>query len=232
LIFAKLATNISTTMSEPTSRIQTRAKNADQHPGYLVKRKRRTQAQMQADREQAQKDLEEAEKLRESKLRLVASLEDGIAANDTQAQAGIAKIRPKPRPLTSRADEKGHVSDLSAAPNRNKEATHPLFVDSDDGEMEDVAGANWSAADGHDNNDYQGVADLDDDDEALTDTKLDDEVVDSKKRKNSDGNQPKGGKKKRIQKTQMRDGVKGYRQGTGREGKYLSCKSFKKALMD
>jgi hypothetical protein len=229
LNFAKFAANTSTTMSEPTSHIQTRAKNADQHPGYLVKRKRRTQAQMQADREQAQKDLEEAEKLRESKLRLVASLEDGIAAKDTKAQAGIAKIHPKPRPLTSRAKKTGHISNLSAVPDRNKEAT---FIDSDNGEMDDVAGANWSAADGHDNdNDYQGVADLDYDDEALADTELDDEGVESKRRKNSDGNQPKGGKKKRIQKTQMRDVVKGYRQGTGGEGKYLSCKSFKRVLM-
>jgi hypothetical protein len=85
------------TMASPPStppRVQTRAKNADQHPGLAVpKRKRRTKAEMEEDRNRKKIEKEAAEKAKQDKILAAARLENAIEANDKQAAAGIADMK-------------------------------------------------------------------------------------------------------------------------------------------
>jgi hypothetical protein len=71
-------------------RPQTRAKNANQHPGLLVKKKRRTQAEMKAAREQAMLEAEAAKQEKEKKLQDIAKLENAIAEKDRKDAEGVA----------------------------------------------------------------------------------------------------------------------------------------------
>jgi hypothetical protein len=99
-------------MSEPDTgaRIQTRTKNADQHPGLVVsKRKRRTQAEMKEAREREQKKKDELEMLRREKVRDLAALETRISQKDVQTTAGAHTVRPKPR---AKVPKKNQVSGL------------------------------------------------------------------------------------------------------------------------
>jgi len=83
---------------EPTTHIQTRPKNANQHPGLMVKRRRRTQAEMKEARDQKNQEKDDLERLRQEKVRDLAALEEKIGKRDVQAIAGAHTVRPKPRP--------------------------------------------------------------------------------------------------------------------------------------
>jgi hypothetical protein len=83
-------------MSENVDRIQTRAKNANQHPGLGLlgpKRKRRTQVEMQKDREQEAEEKKAGDELRQKKMRSIASMEDDLTRKDHKANAGVALKR-------------------------------------------------------------------------------------------------------------------------------------------
>jgi hypothetical protein len=76
---------------ESTSRVTTRAQNAETHPGALAKRKRRTKAEIEADNKKA----EEAKAAKQAKktagLKKIADLEEKIEEDD----ANDATPRPK-----------------------------------------------------------------------------------------------------------------------------------------
>jgi hypothetical protein len=95
---------LSSAMSEPRDRPQTRPTTALQHPGLAVaKRKRRTKAEMEEVRRHEQKEKEDLEKVKVKKLRDLASLEDEISKQDAKESAGTNHyIRPRPRPLTKK----------------------------------------------------------------------------------------------------------------------------------
>jgi ABC-type uncharacterized transport system substrate-binding protein len=94
-------------MSAPSadpSRLQTRAKNANQHPGdAIVKRKRCNPKQMEEAREQERQQVEAMKKRREEHIQAAAEMEDEIAARDKQAAAGIATKKVKARVSTTKA---------------------------------------------------------------------------------------------------------------------------------
>jgi hypothetical protein len=89
-------------MSEPPERLQTRAKNSSQRPGLLIpKRKRRTKAQMNEDREREQAEKEALEEKHQGKPRELASLEDRISQQDAVVASGTKthiQVRPRPMP--------------------------------------------------------------------------------------------------------------------------------------
>jgi hypothetical protein len=115
-------------MSEPFERIQTHAKNADQHPGLVVtKRKRRTPAQMDEDRNNEKKEREERAKLQEDKLRRIARLEDELSARDFQARQGIVDTLG-PRKKNTQAPISNNNIDVDDDGHTNTE-----FVDMSDG---------------------------------------------------------------------------------------------------
>jgi hypothetical protein len=86
-------------MSEPPERVQTRAKNVNQHPGLVVpKRKRRTQAEIRDDNEREKKERDEVQQQKEKQMRKLASLEDALKEKDLKANAGQAvKMTMRPR---------------------------------------------------------------------------------------------------------------------------------------
>jgi capsule polysaccharide export protein KpsE/RkpR len=107
-------------MSEPLERIQTRTKNADQHPGLVVsKRKRRTRVEMDEYREKEKQEAEAHRRAHEVKLRKIARLEDNLALKDLQAQEGTASTRPripreKKRPVNNIEDNDEYIKDISS----------------------------------------------------------------------------------------------------------------------
>ena len=89
-------------MSEPPERLQTRAKNSSQRPCLLIpKRKRRTKAQMNEDREREKAEKEALEESHQGKLRELASLEDKISQKDAMVASGMKthiQVGPHPMP--------------------------------------------------------------------------------------------------------------------------------------
>ena len=85
----------------PTSRLATRAKNAETHPGITEdsqKRKRRSAAEMAAIRKKVQED-EEVEKVKAATdLQNIASLEKQIEVDDANEATPRPSRRPKPIP--------------------------------------------------------------------------------------------------------------------------------------
>lgn len=78
------------------SRMATRAKNIDQHPGDVVKKRtRRNKVQMAEFREQQRLQQEEKEMAVKAQLQAAAQLEDIIAAKDKTAAAGVATKKRK-----------------------------------------------------------------------------------------------------------------------------------------
>jgi hypothetical protein len=118
--------------------LQTRAKNADQHPGLAVpKQKRCTQAEMNEAREKQRLEAEAAKKDKEEKLLAVAKLEDAIAARDKLAAGGtvdrqarvtsaakVKKALPAPK-----AVQKAKVS--NAVQSLYNKGTHKITGDRD-----------------------------------------------------------------------------------------------------
>ena len=81
-----------------TPRLQTRAKNADQHPGLAIPTKRhRIKAEMEEARQKKKADTEAAKKAEKDKAIAAAMLENAIQAKDRQAAAGTADIIQMPR---------------------------------------------------------------------------------------------------------------------------------------
>ena len=94
---------MSTPSADP-SRLQTRAKNANQHPGdAIVKRKRRTKAEMEVAREQDRQIAEAAKKVKEEQIQAAAKMEDEIVARDKRAAGGIATKKVKAKVSTKTA---------------------------------------------------------------------------------------------------------------------------------
>jgi hypothetical protein len=90
----------SATANPDSTRLQTRTKNADQHPGLAVpKRKRRTQAEMKEAREKEKVEADAAKKKKEEKLLAAAKLEDTIIAKDKRAAMGTADKQKKALPV-------------------------------------------------------------------------------------------------------------------------------------
>ena len=83
--------------SSPSSRIATRAKNANAHPGKheVPKRKRRTKAQIAEDKKKAAEKKQAQLEKREAGLRKIAELEAQLEA----AEANEATPRPNFRPV-------------------------------------------------------------------------------------------------------------------------------------
>ena len=78
-------------------RLQTRAKNADQHPGLAIPTKRRrTKAEMEEARQRKKADTEAAKKAEKDKAIAAAMLENAIQAKDRQAAAGTVDIIQMP----------------------------------------------------------------------------------------------------------------------------------------
>jgi len=108
-------------MSTPTpdsSRLQTRAKNVNQHPGDAIpKRKRRTKAEMAQAREAEKLQSEAKKKEKEENLQAVAKVENKIAAKDKQAAAGVAhqKVKATVQPSREKKDQ-GQANKVSIKP--------------------------------------------------------------------------------------------------------------------
>jgi hypothetical protein len=85
--------------------METRAKNANEHPGALVaKRKRRTKAEMEAARAEAQALKDSIVEQHNAKVQALAALETRIDnANDDTPRP--TRPRPRPKPLALRRTE-------------------------------------------------------------------------------------------------------------------------------
>jgi hypothetical protein len=82
----------------PSSRIATRTSNADKHPGLQGKRKRRTKAEMDEDRQLKAEEKERKKSDNEKKIARIAVLENKMAVEDVETREAPAP-RPHPRPL-------------------------------------------------------------------------------------------------------------------------------------
>ena len=104
LLLPSSSTSKMSTPSADPSRLQTRAKNVNQHPGdAVVKRKRRTAKQMEEAREQERQQAEAMKKVREEQILAAAKMEDEIAERDKQAAVGIATKKAKAKVSTKKA---------------------------------------------------------------------------------------------------------------------------------
>ena len=87
------------TEASTVSRIGTRAKNAEAHPGLqgeAPKRKRRTKAEIEADKQKAQAAKDANEMKKEAGLKKIAALEEKLEKNDAN------DATPRPRPVPQR----------------------------------------------------------------------------------------------------------------------------------
>jgi hypothetical protein len=80
-------------MNPPTQRPTTRAKNADQHPGRVDKKYRRTKAEIEHDRAMLQEKKEAKEQAKKAVIARVAQLEDQMAIEE----ANIGSAHPRNR---------------------------------------------------------------------------------------------------------------------------------------
>src|SRR5580658_9018173 len=93
-----ITSTLTFSMSSQSSRMQTRPANADQHPGQVVvKRKRRTKAEMDAARTEERASQDEKEKLKAELMKNIARLEDELAQKDAKDRAGQERPRPRPK---------------------------------------------------------------------------------------------------------------------------------------
>jgi hypothetical protein len=72
-------------MASPPARPATRATNADKHPGRIVKRARRTKAEMEQERENLRQEKEAIVRKKDEEITRVARLEDQMAIEDVNA---------------------------------------------------------------------------------------------------------------------------------------------------
>ena len=118
------------TMSPPIanpSRPQTRVKNANQHPGdAILKRKRRTKVEMAEVREKQRLELEAEKKENEERLQATAKLENEITAMDKQAATGTALKKTKATAQTTTV--KKVPVQVSVQEGAQKVSTNPLYV--------------------------------------------------------------------------------------------------------
>jgi hypothetical protein len=85
-------------MAKQTHGMTTREKNVDQHPGAVLKRKRRSKEEVErAKEEAAQRKLERAQE-EKKKVHHIATLERRIAEEDLNQSTPLAK-KPRARPL-------------------------------------------------------------------------------------------------------------------------------------
>ena len=188
-------------MSKPPERIQTRAKNATQHPGNAIpKRKRRTKAEMIRDQEREQLEKDAAEKLKRGRLQSLASLEGKIAKEDAQAHTGFPGLQKKeglrPAEGSAKGGRRVNKSDTGKQRIDNKPAEVMLVEESsqDSDEQEDYAGKRADDQDIFMPDD--GNNDDADDEGSLGTAELEEA--------------PK--KRKKVQKTKVRDAIKVYQQ--------------------
>ena len=78
-------------MDAPRQRPTTRAKNADQHPGRVVRKTRRTKAEITHDRAVLQAQKEANEQVKKAIIARVAQLEDQMAIDE----ANIGSAHPR-----------------------------------------------------------------------------------------------------------------------------------------
>jgi hypothetical protein len=192
----------------PPNRVQTRPKNADQHPGLAIKRKRRTQAEIARDQEIEQKKKEADEKLTERKLRAMATLEDRISANDDRARVGMADERPRPRPRIANkpAKQTKPVSDPDMPNDEDPTTSHPS-ADDENGTIDPSQVSDEGSGSNDDNFKPPTDDETEDDDEELEEPEDDDFDLDE------DVDELPKKKKKRL--TDVRDAVRAYRQPSG-----------------
>lgn len=105
-------------MAPPVSPRRTRTKNATQHPGHVLlegKRKRRTQAQIQEDKQRAQEAQAAREATQQGGINRIASIEAAMEVEQaTQATEKVKPVRPRARPVKKKTDGKGASSNLTS----------------------------------------------------------------------------------------------------------------------
>jgi hypothetical protein len=178
-------------MSE-TPRLQTRAKNANQHPGDLLmiqKRKHCTNAEIAADNAKKEEDIREAERLKAKILTAIAQKEDAITEKDAKDRAGVSKKAPPRQRVPSLPKgttvQKQHISIESDE-----------IDDMDDDQDEDYNSAKEDIG-------------INDETDPVNDDR--DDVVDDED--DLDAGAPNPKKKVRMQKTDMRAMVREVRKG-------------------
>lgn len=91
-------------MVKQTHGMTTREKNVDQHPGAVLKRKRRSKEEVERAKEEAKQRKLERAQAEEKKVQLIATLERRLAEEDLDQSTPLAK-----KPRTLRRTTRSHM---------------------------------------------------------------------------------------------------------------------------